>query len=208
MIEGIKRIQQKSANVSLATTTCVSKVSGDPRKTGGFLMMLGKGEFGTDVYNLRRMGSSYRIGGTVSYPGKGDPKTHTTVHHDAESGINRFLKTERQTDGTEHHREWIRNEGSSGAEPCRYGSYSGRIGFSRISGKQFLQTSTGSPGVFRVRGIDQQSRLVEVSVTYTDEHRETTVSCTAWFDLGKDWMLRRRGLERNYRGSAREGGDV
>ena len=42
-----------------------------------------------------------------------------------------------------------------------------------------------------------------MSVTYTDEHRETTVSCTAWFDLGKDWMLRRRGLERNYRGSAR-----
>ena len=201
LIEGIKRIQQRCANVSLTTTTCISKVSGDPRKTAGTVTILRLGEFGTHV-SIARIGSSYRLGQTVSYQGQGIPKGHTLLHHDAESGINRFLETERRADGTDQNRALImKGSGSGGVVPLRL--LLGRLGFPRISGKRFLQVLLDHQSALRIRGIDQQSRLVEVSLTYTDKGENETVSCTAWFDLGKDWMLRRRGLERKYRGSAR-----
>ena len=93
--------------------------------------------------------------------------------------------------------------GSSGAESCRYASYLGGLDFLGFPEIDFFKVLLDHESALRVRGIDQQSRLVEVSVTYTDKPREITVACTAWLDLGKDWMLRRMGRETNYRGSAR-----
>ena len=204
MLDGIRTIQRRCDNVSLKTTTCVSKVSGDPRKTNGAVTLLALGEFGTHVYELRRIGSSYRIEESVSYPGPREPQWHIE-RHDAESGVNQFFETQRVAGGKDQNLATISKERSGVGTLCAYASYLGGLDFLGFPENDIFKFLLEHQTDLRVRGIDQQSRLVEVSLTYTDERADKTVSWTAWLDLGKDWMLRRLGREEKYRRSARAG---
>jgi hypothetical protein len=194
MIEGIKRIQRACGNVSLSTTTCISKV-GDPRKSdGNGVIMLAYGEFGTHVSNLRRIGGSYRLETAHWYPSRQNRKPKFEVrNYDAESGVSRYLFPQRGADGSEQNQARIDNSPPVDiAADCGYASYLG--GFEPLS-DDYYKVLIDHPSALRVRGVDQRSRLVEVGFAYTDERREESVSGTAWFDFGKDWMLRKMRQE-------------
>ena len=204
MLDGMRTIQQKCANISLKTTTCISKVSGDPRKTNGAVTLIALGEFGTHVYELRRIGSSYRIEENVSYPKPRKSQRHIE-HHDAESGVNQFFETQRLADGKDQNLVRISKDRPGVGTLCAYGSYLGGLDFLEFPENDIFKFLLEHQSDLRIRGIDQQSRLVEASLTYTDEPAEKTVSWSVWLDLGKDWMLRRMGREEKFRESARAG---
>jgi hypothetical protein len=204
MIEGIRRIQRACGNVSLSTTTCISKV-GDPRKSdGNAVTMLAYGEFGTYVFDLRRIGGSYRVEATNWYLSRQNRKPHVEVrNYDAESGVSRYLFPQIGADGTEQNHARIDKHPPADLGPeCSYAYYVG--GFEHLW-DDYYKVLIDHQSALRIRGVDQQSRLVEVGFAYKDERRKETVSGTAWLDLGKDWMLRKMRQEAKDVGPSRAG---
>ncbi len=193
MIEGIKKIQRTCGNVSLSETTCAFKVGGDPRKTDAAGMLIDR-EWGAYVYDLRRIGGSYRVDDSAWYPSSQNRKPVFAVrNHDAESDVSRLLSLQKAANGTESKHALIQKEPLADVGPfCSYARYLG--GFGPLE-DDFYKVLIDHQSALRFRGVDQRSRLVEVAFSYKDARKQESVTGTAWLDLGKDWMLRKMRRE-------------
>ena len=149
---------------------------------------------------LARIEGSYRIE-TVRYrPGAAQAAERSVYQHYVETGLDRWMVTERLRDGRDQRRAWISrgHSGAAGSE-CRYASYLGGLDFTGFPENDFFTFLLEHRADLQIRGIDQESRLVNAGFAYTAEEGRKTGSCTVWLDVGKDFMLRRRVWEAKYR---------
>ncbi len=193
LLEGVQRIRQKCANISLKTTSRVQKVDVDPAtmKVGKILE-----DFGKCVYELRRIDSSYQITLARYRPGINGPTVQCVDHYNAESGVNRGIAIQRLANGRDQEHGLISTQHTRSSIECCYASYLGGLWLSGSQPNDFFGFLLKYKSNIRIRGIDQQNGLVEADFTFTPEkHFRRTGSCRMWFDLNKDWMFTRRVYE-------------
>ncbi|NLE36860.1 MAG: hypothetical protein GX621_02420 [Pirellulaceae bacterium] len=194
LLDGIRENRRKYANISLKTTSSVRKVDVNPttKEMGEVL-----DDYGSRVFELQRIGGSYRLELNRYDPGVADPTVRATCHYDAESGVNRGIGMERLANGKEQEHGLISTEHEGSSQQCRYASYLGGVGFLGFPENDFLGFLLQHENSLQIRGVDQRSGQLEVSFTYVSKvFPGTTGSCVMWFEPEKNWMLVKRIWER------------
>jgi hypothetical protein len=192
LLDGIQKIRQKCANISLKTTSRVQKADVNPTtmKVDKILE-----DFGLMIFELRRIDASDRFTLTQFRPGIKEPTMRCTDYYDAESGVNYGVATERLANGKDQEHGLISTKHVNTYNECRYTSILGGFQLPIFPENDFIGFLLDHKNDLQIRGIDKKNGLVEAGFTYSDQRRSRNGSCIYWFDLGKNWMITRRVWE-------------
>ena len=188
LLEGVQKIRQKCANISLRTTTRVQKVDVDTAtmKVSNILE-----DYGRCVYELRRIDDSYRLVMARYRPNNPVPTTLCVNHYNAESGVNRGIGIQHLANGKDQEYGLISKEHTRVSAECAYVGYLGGLWMSGYQPNDYYGVLLANKISLQVRGLDPQNGLVEADFTCIRENKRTG-SYRVWLDLDKDWMMTRR----------------
>jgi hypothetical protein len=190
LLEGVQKIRQKCANISLRTTTRVQKVDVDT-KTMKVSKILE--DYGRNVFELRRIDDSYRLVMALYRPNNPVPTNLTVDHYNAESGVNRGIGIQHLANGKDQEYGLISKEHTRVSATCAYKGYLGGLWMTGYQPNDYYGVLLANKSNLQVRGIDSKSGLVKADFTCMPEKNlKRTGSYKVWLDLEKDWMMIRR----------------